>query len=390
VAARIAVLERALVLARDFPSAFAPRLLPAGSDAPDPLWVVYGPDRPWLVGAGRAPGRDPVVVIADAEPAFAAVCTGRSAGAVLVARAEVLEDTDQLLGPRLPGLAVRLPPPPDAAGRGWSGQRFYAAALGLVLGVTCVGGYLLWRDVRREVRLAETRSQFVASVSHELKTPLTAIRMFAETLLMRESAAEGPPGGDAPDRAAYLETIVNESERLTRLLNNVLDFSRIDRGEKTYQRRPASLSALVRAAARAMAYPASVKGIEVAVDVPDDPCVASVDADAIEQALLNLLTNALKFSGDARRIIIALSRAEQGFAIRVTDGGIGIPAADHARIFERFYRVGDDAHRSVPGTGLGLALVAHTVAGHGGRVEVESAPGRGSTFTIHLSAEMSA
>lgn len=259
--------------------------------------------------------------------------------------------------------------------------------MGLVLGVTCVGGYLLWRDVRREVRLADTRSQFVASVSHELKTPLTAIRMFAETLLMREDPGGEAPGFGPADRAEYLQTIVNESERLTRLLNNVLDFSRIDRGEKDYQLRPAPVADLVRAAARAIAYPASLKRIAVAVEVPDDPCVAPVDPDAIQQALLNLLTNALKYSGNTHTIAIALSRTDSDVPIRVRDWGIGIAPPDHQRIFEKFYRVPGGENQSIPGTGLGLALVAHIVAGHGGRVEVESAPGIGSTFTIFLPAE---
>jgi len=385
---RIAVIERALSLARDLPAALDARLIPRGGERPEPLWLAYGTDPPWLVGAALPPGRDPVVAVVDGESAFAPLRGERSAGAVLVGPAGFPGADAQSLGPRLPDTAVRLASLPDATGQGWqTAQSFYLAALGLVLGVACIGGYLLWRDVRREVHLAETRSQFVASVSHELKTPLTAIRMFAETLLMR-----GQPGGDAKefsaaDRAEYLQTIVNESERLTRLLNNVLDFSRIDRGEKAYQLRPAPVADLVRAAARAIAYPATLKGVEVTVDVPDDPCVARVDPDAIQQALLNLLTNALKYSGNARQIAIALSRSDSTVAIRVRDWGIGIPAPDHRRIFEKFYRVPGGENRSIPGTGLGLALVAHIVAGHGGCIDVESAPGSGSTFTVCLPAE---
>lgn len=254
----------------------------------------------------------------------------------------------QLLGPRFPDTAVRLAARADAAGQEWrTAQSFFLAALGLVLSVTCVGGYLLWRDEPG-----------------------------------RDASGFGPA-----DRAKYLQTIVNESERLTRLLNNVLDFSRIDRGEKDYQLRPAPVADLVHAAARAIAYPASLKGIAVAVEVPGDPCVAPVDPDAIQQALLNLPTNALKYSGDAHKIVIALSRTDSDVAIRVRDWGIGIPAPDHRRIFEKFYRVPGGENQSIPGTGLGLALVAHIVAGHGGRIEVESAPDSGSTFTILLPAK---
>jgi signal transduction histidine kinase len=141
--------------------------------------------------------------------------------------------------------------------------------------------------VRRETRLAQMRSQFVSSVSHELKTPLTAIRMFAETLRMGRSS-------NAQTQNEYLETIINESERLTRLLNNVLDFSKMERGERTYDPQPASLPDVVQAVARTMRYPLSQLGFTLHVDVEDQIPPARFDRDAIEQALLNLLTNAMK------------------------------------------------------------------------------------------------
>ena len=166
------------------------------------------------------------------------------------------------VGPAFPGLRVALAADvADDALAAWTTQRtFYIVTLLAVMGVTLIGGAVFWWDVRRELRTADLRAQFVASVSHELRTPLTAIRMFAETLLMERPL-------DAADRAEYLETIVNESERLTRLVNNVLDFSRMERGEKVYHLEPASLPVIARDAARAMRYPLSRQGFELPVGV---------------------------------------------------------------------------------------------------------------------------
>jgi two-component system phosphate regulon sensor histidine kinase PhoR len=221
------------------------------------------------------------------------------------------------------------------------------------------------------------RSSFVSAVSHELKTPLTAIRMFAETLLINRSA-------DTRNRDEYLDTIVNESERLTRLLNNVLDFSKIEQGTKRYRLEPQSLPDIVRSAARAMKYSLEQQGFTLRTEIDENVPPVQVDRDAIEQAVLNLLANAIKYSGDSRRIDLRL-RSEDGTAvIEVSDRGVGIDPAEHARIFERFYRVPGPETDRIPGTGLGLTLVRHIAEGHDGRVTVTSAPGEGSTFSLVL------
>jgi signal transduction histidine kinase len=187
-----------------------------------------------------------------------------------------------------------------------------------------------------------------------------------------------------PQQTRFLDTIVSESERLTRLLNNVLDFSRIERGQKTYRLEPAPLSDVVQAAVRTIQYPLAQQGFVLDLDVGDGIPAIAVDRDALQQAILNLLTNAMKYSGTQREIGLRLC-AENGTAqIQVSDRGIGIPETEQSRIFEKFYRVPIPENREIAGTGLGLSLVAHVAEAHGGRVQVESRPGEGSTFSIHL------
>ncbi|GAI99906.1 unnamed protein product, partial [marine sediment metagenome] len=164
---------------------------------------------------------------------------------------------------------------------------FYWLILFLVVGFTAFGGYLVWRDVSRELAIADMRSHFAASVSHELKTPLTAIRMFAEALTM--GVHKRPE-----DQQEYLQTIISESERLTRLLNNVLDFSKIEQGTRTYRFEPTSLEKVVRTAERALAFHLNQKGFNLQVELDERIPPVPADKDAIEQAVLNLLHNAMK------------------------------------------------------------------------------------------------
>jgi len=367
--------EQALALKRDIT-----RVVPAttGSAAADD-WILFG-HQPWLVGVARVSGRTPVVVAVRARVLLPDIAREMSALPSAGATVEFVTDgsTGEAVDRAFPGLRVNLAINEDATASGWRLQRtYYIVALLIVVAVTASGGYSLWRNLRREMRLAELRSQFVSSVSHELRTPLTAIRMFAETLQLERPL-------DSPTKAEYLGTIVNESERLTRLLNNVLDFSKIERGERVYRLEEAALDAVVRQAAGAMQYPLTRLGFALHVDVPDEMPPVRIDRDAIEQAVLNLLNNAMKYSRDCRDIALRLHAARGDAVIEVTDRGLGIAAADHQRIFERFYRAPVPENRLIPGTGLGLALVDHIVKGHGGRVEVRSAPGAGSTFAIHL------
>ena len=332
----------------------------------DLSWIGYG-DEPWLVTVmSPTPFATPVVMAVSSAKVI-------PAGAAL--RAQHTANSDPL-GEGFVDLHVEWPADRFAAPRGASGA-LYAAGLILTLGATLLAAYLLLRDVHREVQMAEMRSHFVASVSHELKTPLTAIRMFAETLAL------GRTGGERAT-SEYLQTIVSESERLSRLVDNVLDFSRIEQGRKIYRLQSTCLTDVVRSAARTMQYPLSQLGFTLNISIDDGVPPLQADADALEQALLNLLANAMKYSGDARQIEMRLGRNANEAFIDVIDHGLGISREEQTRIFEKFYRVRSAETDRIAGTGLGLTLALHVVEAHKGRLEVSSDVGRGSVFSVRI------
>ena len=363
-------LEQALALQEAFPS-LAARFATNADPGASPVWAPFG-ERPntWLVALAL---EEPVVAI-RADRLLASLPAVRDLSFDIAVNA-----VGEALGPEFPGLSLSFSGGATGALAGSSllQRSFYTTVLVVVVSMTLLGAYLFWRDVRREVLLAELRSQFVSSVSHELKTPLTAIRMFAETLLLGRSERRGT-------REDYLETIVNESERLTRLLNNVLDFSKIEQGKKLYRLEPNPLGAIVRRAARTMHYPLSQQGFDLRVSIDDRLPPVAADPDAVEQAILNLLSNAMKYSGQSRSIDLQVRRDGDCALVSVTDRGLGIPPHEQGRIFEKFYRIGGADREGIPGTGLGLTLVEHVARGHDGEVKVESVPGEGSTFSIVL------
>jgi signal transduction histidine kinase len=342
-------------------------------------WVLWE-RADWLVGvASYTDGATSLVLAVRVgeivEPLAASAATDIAKPASLVTDPA---EEGELLGAEFPGIKLQFRAPPAGALSGSWNLRFwfYLLAVLLVVSATLFGAYLLWRDVQRELGTARMRSRFVSSVSHELKTPLTAIRILAETLRLRVAKPE--------KQSQYLDTIVGESERLTRLLNNVLDFTKIERGAKIYSREPHALSEIVRASARAMQYPLEQKQFNLRVSIGDNIPPMDVDRDAIEQAILNLLANAMKYSGENRNIELSLEKVDGEAVIRVVDQGIGIESGEQARIFNQFYRVQRPENQHVPGTGLGLTLVDHIARAHDGYVTVESEPGRGSTFCIHM------
>jgi len=246
------------------------------------------------------------------------------------------------------------------------------------LSVLMVGGiWLTYRNVSREMNLARLKSDFVANVSHELRTPLALIRLYAETLeLGRLTAKE--------KYQEYFRIIREESERLTALINNILDFSRIEAGRKEYEFKETDLAELVRSTLDSYRFQIEQNGFtfeeNISVDIPP----VTVDREAIARSLLNLVNNALKYSKDQKYIAVSLHRTNGQVNLEVRDHGIGIPPNEQEKIFEKFYRCGDPLVHNIKGSGLGLSLVRHIARAHGGDVLVESTPEKGSKFTIAL------
>jgi signal transduction histidine kinase len=227
----------------------------------------------------------------------------------------------------------------------------------------------------REVRLAELKSNFVASVSHDLKTPLALIQLFAETLELGRVRT--------PERAVEYYRIINgEAKKLTRLIENILDFSRMEAGLRPYRTAPVDLGEVTKDVVARLHSQFDQGRFTVTTRI--DPGLPSVDIDtgAVQQAIENILANAMKYSREERHIDVDVERAGRHVAVRVTDRGIGIPRHLQRRIFRKFFRVDSGLGGGPQGTGLGLAIVEHTMRGHGGTVSVTSEPGAGSTFTL--------
>ncbi len=253
----------------------------------------------------------------------------------------------------------------------------FTVAFGLLLLVIGAGLGATYRLVRRETEMARLKADFVANVSHDLKTPLALIRMFGETLEM----------GRVPDettRQEYYRVITRESERLSRLIGNVLDFSRIEGGRRQYQMMPTEVEPAIRETLEAFGYVLEQRDLKVEVAVAPGLPAVPLDPDAFGQALGNLLDNAIKYSGGGTTIRVEAGLRDGHLAVSVADEGIGIPPEEHERIFEKFYRLGRSETQGRRGSGVGLALVRHIAEAHGGRVTVESRPGAGSRFTLRF------
>ena len=255
--------------------------------------------------------------------------------------------------------------------RNWLvGGGIFALAVSVVL-----GGLMILRDAGREVQVARLRSEFVANVSHELRTPLTSIRMYAETLLLgRYRSAE--------QMQDYLTTLLHESQRLSRLVDNVLDFARIERGDRTYQRQPCDLGDTARAALETFGGVFAAEGFEVEEAIAAELPSVLADQEAVEGAVANILGNAVKYSSEQKAIRLVVEQRGAEVVVEVADRGIGLPAGEEERIFEQFHRGANAANTA--GTGLGLSLVKSVVEAHEGRVEAANRPEGGSVFRLYF------
>lgn len=256
-------------------------------------------------------------------------------------------------------------------------QRNIMVALVLIMTASV---FFVARAAGRELRLAEMKSTFVSSVSHDLKTPLALIQLFAETLELGRIKSS--------DRVQEYYRIINsEARKLTRLINNLLDFSRIDAGLRQYRRVPTDLGELVGRVIRSLENQFQQGQFAVTTEIDSRIAPVPVDPEAVQQALENLLSNAMKYSPDHREIAVKVEQLFDAVVVHVIDRGIGIAPRHHGRIFRKFYRVETDRALGLPGTGLGLVIVDHIMRGHGGSVRVASEPGRGSTFSLRFPCE---
>ena len=252
-----------------------------------------------------------------------------------------------------------------------------AGATVLVLVVLIFGMALTIRATDREARLAQAKSNFVSNVSHELKTPLSLLSLFSEILELGRVNSE-------EKKTEYYRIIRHESLRLNKMIDNILDFSKIEAGRKTYVFAEGDMAEVIEHVLSSYRYQIINQVFDVQTNIQPDLPPVLIDRDAMEQAISNLLDNAIKYSRDVKRLSITTERRGSNLSIEIADHGIGIPRAEQSKIFEKFYRVGTGLVHDVKGSGLGLSLVKHIVEAHNGTISVESEVGKGSRFTILL------
>ncbi len=269
----------------------------------------------------------------------------------------------------------------------WARRAFvFNLSLTILMTLLLIGGIIaVLRSASREMKLSQMKSDFVSNVSHELRTPLASIRVFGEFFKLGRVR-------DHEKAREYGEYIETESRRLTQLINNILDFSKIESGRKTYEFERTNIKEVIGDVLKTYEVHLSQNGFHIIFEAPPDalPLPAVIDANAMATAFMNLLDNAVKYSGESREVLVKLGRVDDYITISVTDYGIGIAREDRDKIFEKFYRVSTGLVHDVKGSGLGLSIVKHIVEAHRGLLTLNSKPGAGSTFSIHIPLDRSA
>ncbi len=266
----------------------------------------------------------------------------------------------------------------DSAAAGGSGILLIGTLLiaTFIAAILLGGSLLLWQAYRNQ-RDAGQKTSFVSNVSHELKTPLTTIRMYAELL------GEGKIS-EAGKQQRYLQTIIKESQRLTRLVNNVLDFSRLEQGRRNYQRESLDLGQLISELAEAQQPRLREAGIELHTELPAAPCQLQTDRDALGQIIINLLDNGIKYAAEGKKLHLQVERETKNYRLRLRDWGPGIPSSHKQRIFDKFHRIDNSLTSRQQGSGLGLSIARQLAEGLGGQLRYCPAEGGGSCFELIL------
>ena len=247
----------------------------------------------------------------------------------------------------------------------------------LLAGILIFGLILTVRTVVREIELSRMKSDFVSTISHEFKSPLSSIRQLSEMLQSGRIPAE-------KYRQQYYDVLVEQSERLSLLIDNILDFSKIEEGKKEFDFEMVEIGSLIQEIVTAIQDQVRHKDFNIQLEIEESLPFIKADRAAISQAITNLIDNAIKYSGDSRNIFVRTFAEHPCLMIEIKDFGIGIRKEEINKVFERFYRGGDELTRTIKGSGLGLTLVKKIVEVHNGNIDVESKPGKGSTFSIRL------
>lgn len=253
----------------------------------------------------------------------------------------------------------------------------YGILLVAIVALMFLGAVLIARDIARESETSQLKTEFVNNISHELKTPLTLIRLYGETLQRKENLT-------IDERRECYEIITKESERLSHMINNVLDFSRIEMGKKEFDLQKGYLQDVISDTLESYRYHLEKKGFTIHSNIARDLPEMYFDGEAMASVLINLLSNAMKFSPKEKEVTVNLSRDDGNAVLMVADKGIGISPDDKSRIFERFYRSENKTVSETRGSGLGLTLVRHIAEAHNGKIEVKSELGKGSVFSVIL------